>query len=247
MKTDHRFLTPALLGLSLALLTGPATVRADDDIDPRLLTVSAQSTVEIPTTHARITVMIEAREDTPQAAQAAIARRSNPVLEFLKAADVEKLQTSGLALNPIFERFPKGSSSGSGQTRIVGYNAQWTTSFEVVVEKAGAMADEVIRKGADRIAGFELKATDDAVEAARTEALRLAAIRARDRGIAVLDALGYEMAGVIRVHVQDQGPVFPMRAMRAEMVSSMADSGPSTAIEGGLQNVPGSVTLEIAY
>ncbi|MEZ5274941.1 MAG: SIMPL domain-containing protein [Opitutaceae bacterium] len=249
MKNTQRSPFPISLAaacLAVSALTPSLSAETDPD-DRRILTVSAQSSVEIPTTHVRITVMIEAREDTPQAAQAAIARRSNPVLEFLKDEAVEKLQTSGLSLNPIFERNPKRPDSWSSQTRIVGYNAQWTTSFEVSVEKAGAIADEVVKKGADRIAGFELKAKDEAVEEARTEALRLASMQARDRGIAVLDALGYEMIDVVRVHVQDNGPIYPMRAMRAEMMTMAADAAPPTAVEGGMQSIPGSVTLEIAY
>jgi uncharacterized protein YggE len=104
-----------------------------------------------------------------------------------------------------------------------------------------------VAKGADRITGFELKATDEAVEEARTEALRLAALQARTRGVAVLSALDYELSEVVRIHVQDNGPVYRAQPMRAEMMSMAADAGPSTAIEGGLQSIPGSVTLEIAY
>ena len=248
MKTPQNRPFPMALFACLATtLCLPYLAAREDGVDARILTVSAQASVEIPTTHARITVMIEAREDTPQAAQAAIARRSNPVLEYLKKEGVEKLQTSGLSLNPIFERNPKRPDTWSDQSKIVGYHAQWTTSFEVTVERAGALADGVVAEGADRIAGFLLKATDEAVESARTEALRLAALQARDRGIAVLDALNYEMREIVRVHVQDHGPIQPMRAMRSEMMTMAADAGPPTAVEGGLQTIPGSVSLEIAY
>jgi hypothetical protein len=39
----------------------------------------------------------------------------------------------------------------------------------------------------------------------------------------------------------------PMRAMRTEAMSMAADAAPPTAIEGGMQEIPGSVQLEIAY
>jgi len=235
-----------ILVSSLIGTLGVATTLADDNDDRRILSVSAQSSVEIPTTHARISVMIEAREETPKAAQASIARRSNPVLDYLKSAEVDKLQTSGLSLNPIYER-TKSSSSRNSKTVIVGYSAQWTASFEVLIEEAGEVADQVVVSGADRITGFHLKATDEAVEAARTEALSRAAKQARDRGMAVLDALGYEVDEVIRIHVQNHGSPYPMRAMRAEAMSMAADAPPTTAIEGGMQQIPGSVQLEIAY
>ena len=238
--------TTLLTSLVVALTTQGSYADEDND-DRRILTVSARSSVEIPTTHARITIMIEAREKTPKEAQSSIARRSNPVLAFLKAEEVEKLQTSGLSLTPIFERHPKRPETWSSQSQIVGYSAQWTTSFEVTVERAGEIADAVVEKGADRISSFQLKATDEAVEAARTEALSRAAQQARDRGIAVLGSLGYEMEEIVRIHVNDTGPVRPMRAMRAEVMSMAADAPPPTAIEGGMQKIPGSVQLEIAY
>ena len=238
--------TTFLTSLIIALAT-PGSFAEEAEHDRRILTVSAQSSVEIPTTHARITVMIEAREKTPKEAQASIARRSNPVLDFLKSEEVEKLQTSGLSLTPIFERHPKRSDTWSSQSEIVGYSAQWTTSFEVTVERAGEIADAVVEKGADRISSFQLKATNEAVEAARTEALSQAAQQARDRGTAVLGSLGYEVEEIVRIHVNDIGPVYPMRAMRAEVMSMAADSAPPTAIEGGIQKIPGSIQLEIAY
>ena len=177
--------TAFLTSLIIALAT-PGSFADEAEHDRRILTVSAQSSVEIPTTHARITIMIEAREKTPKEAQSSIARRSNPVLDFLKSEEVEKLQTSGLSLTPIFERHAKRPDTWSSQSEIVGYSAQWSTSFEVTVERAGEIADAVVEKGADRISGFQLKATDEAVEAARTEALSQAAQQARDRGIAAM-------------------------------------------------------------
>ena len=145
------FITQTTLLTSLILALATPGISADEGHDDRrILTVSAQSSVEIPTTHARITIMIEAREKTPKEAQASIARRSNPVLDFLKAEEVEKLQTSGLSLTPIFERHPKRPDTWTSQSQIVGYSAQWTTSFEVTVDRAGDIADAVVEKGADR-------------------------------------------------------------------------------------------------
>lgn len=246
MNRTRFLLVFTFLYLGLTALVSHATAQADDD-DRRVLTVSAQSSVDIPTTHARITVMIEAREKTPKEAQASIARRSNPVMDYLKSADVQKLQTAGLSLNPIIEYHKNSSSSRTGRNEIVGYSAQWSTSFEVPVERAGEVADQVVAEGADRIANFQLKATDQAVEAARTEALGLAARSARDRGEAVLASLGHEMDEVIRIQIIDTGSPYPMRAMRAEAMSMAADSSAPTAIEGGLQTIRGSVQLEVAY
>jgi len=237
----------SVLTCLIVALGNPGASAGEDRDDRRILTVSAQSTVEIPTTHVRITIMIEAREKTPKEAQSSIARRSNPVLDFLRSENVEELQTSGLSLTPLFEHHQKRPETWTSQRQIVGYSARWTTSFEVAVERSGEIADAVVKKGADRIAGFQLKATDEAVEAARTEALSQAARQARDRGIAVLASLGHKVEEIIRIQVNDTGPVMPMRAMRAEVMSMAADAAPPTPIEGGMQKIPGSVRLEIAY
>ena len=237
------FLTQTTILTSMIVtLASPGSFADEDNDDRRILTVSAQSSVEIPTTHARITIMIEARGKTPKEAQSSIARRSNPVLDFLKSEEVEKLQTSGLSLTPIFESRQKRPDIWNSRNEIVGYSAQWTTSFEVTVERAGEIADAVIKKGADRISSFQLKAMDQAVESARTEALSRAAKLARDRGIAVLGSLGYELVEIVHIQVHNTGPIYPMRAM-----SMSADAAPTTAIEGGMQKIPGSVQLEISY
>lgn len=247
MKPVYSTIARSLFTAGLIFTFGSATVQADKESDRRVLTVSAQSSVEIPTTHARITVMIEAREKTPGEAQTSIARRSNPVMNFLKSADVQKLQTAGLSLQPIIEYHKKSSGGRTGRNEIVGYSAQWSTSFEIPVERAGEVADQVVAKGADRIVSFQLKATEEAMETARTEALGLAAQSARNRGEAVLASLGHEMNEVIRIQIIDTGSPYPVRAMRAEAMSMAADSSAPTAIEGGLQTIRGSVQLEMAY
>lgn len=240
MKTTRILIPAALLALALPAVT----VFANEKPAPRALTVSANDSVSIPATHARVTVMIEAREKTPDMASGRAGAASQKVLEFLKSSGVDHLQTGGLAVNPVFSS-RKISSANDGEVEVTGYLAQWTASFEVPVERAGGVVAKAIELGTSRVTQFELTATDDAIAIAQREALRLAAKRARADADAVLDALGYKAMEVIKVHVSGGGHPGPMGGRGMAMMAHSESSAP--ALEGGVQQISGSVTLEVSY
>jgi len=230
----------------LALALATVSARADDNAKPaqRVLTVTAQDSVSIPATHARVSVMIESRDKTAGAASSQTGAASQKVLDYLKASNVGRLQTGGLAVNPIFTpRKVISSYSGEEETEVSGYLAQWTASFEVPVERAGEIVSRAIEFGVSRVTQFELTATDEATAAAQREALKLAAKRARADADAVLEALGYTATGVVKIHVSGS-PGVPMGRGMVTMAYS-AKSAP--ALEGGVEEITGSVTLEVSY
>jgi len=238
--TTSRALASILFSAAIAAAVSAETEKPA----PRVLTVTGQESVSIPATHARVTVMIESREKTANAASSQTGSASQKVLDFLKSSNVGRLQTGGLAVNPIFTpRKVISSISGEEETEISGYLAQWTASFEVPVERAGDIVADVIERGVSRVTGFELKATDEATAAAQREALRLAAKRAHADADAVLEALGYTATGVVKIQVNGAsgGPVG--RGMMTMAYS--AKSAP--ALEGGTEDITGSVTLEVSY
>lgn len=237
MKTS-RILACALL------LAATAACAETQKPEKRILTVTGQDSVSIPATHARVSVMIESREKTAGAASSQTGTASQKVLDYLKSANVDRLQTGGLAVNPIFTpRKVISSISGEEETEISGYLAQWTASFEVPVERAGNIVTDAIEPGVSRVTGFELKATDEATAAAQREALKLAAKRARADADAVLEALGYTATEIVKIQVNGAsgGPVG--RGMMA--MAYKASDAP--ALEGGVEEITGSVTLEVAY
>lgn len=235
-----RFVLITSIAVALAAQTALA---ADDKPAPRILTVTGQESVSIPATHARVTVMIESREKTADAASSTTGSASQKVLEFLKSSKVDRLQTGGLAVNPVFAPRKVSSYSGAEETEITGYLSQWTASFEVPVERAGKIVSKAIELGVSRVTNFALTATDEATADAQREALKLAAKRARADADAVLEALGYEAKEVVKVHVNSTGSPVGGRGMVAMAYS--AKSAP--ALEGGVEDISGSVTLEISY
>lgn len=238
--------TPRVLASALLLAATAVAVSAETEKPaPRVLTVTGQDSVSIPATHARVSVMIESREKTAGAASSQAGSASQKVLDFLKSSNVGRLQTGGLAVNPIFTaRKAISSISGHEETEISGYLAQWTASFEVPVGRAGEIVSEAIERGVSRVTGFELKATDEATAAAQREALKLAAKRARADADAVLEALGYTATGIVKIQVNGaSGGPMGGRGMAAMAYS--AKSAP--ALEGGTEDITGSVTLEVSY
>ncbi|HEY5552509.1 MAG TPA: SIMPL domain-containing protein [Opitutaceae bacterium] len=233
--------------LACALLLSATAIAAwaeNEKPEKRILTVTGQDSVSIPATHARVSVMIESRDKTASAASSQTGAASQKVLDSLKKSNVGRLQTGGLAVNPIFS--PKkviSSYAGPEETEISGYLAQWTASFEVPVERAGNIVTDAIELGVSRVTQFELKATDEATAAAQRDALKLAATRARADADAVLEALGYTATEIVKIQVNGSsgGPVG--RGMVAMAYS--AKSAP--ALEGGVEEITGSVTLEVAY
>lgn len=234
-----------ILVLALLVTTAAGIAHAGEDKPtPRTLSVTGQDSVSIPATHARVTVMIESREKTADAASSQTGAASQKVLGFLKSSNADRLQTGGLAVNPIFT--PKkviSSYSGEEETEISGYLAQWTASFEVPVERAGKIVSEAIELGVSRVTGFELKATDEATAAAQREALKLAAKRARADADAVLEALGYTATAIVKIQVNGSsgGP------MGRGMMTMAYSAKSAPALEGGVEDITGSVTLEVSY
>lgn len=212
------------------------------------MTVTGHETVRVPATRARLTAMIETQAESPAAAQGTVRQRSQSVLDFLQRSKVDRLQAGAMTLYPVYGELRSQSAHAPDQpAEVIAYRAQWSASFEVEAGRAGEIADGLVGAGAARIASFDFTATEDELAQAQQEALRGAARRARADARAVLDALGYQPGDVIRIEVHSGGPVRPF-AHRAEMMSALsAGPAPSTAVEPGLVEVNGSVTLEVGY
>ncbi|PLZ88186.1 hypothetical protein CI594_20630, partial [Fischerella thermalis CCMEE 5196] len=68
----------------------------------RILTVTGRGVESIPATLAEVVLGVEVQAKTAQEAQKEAARRSSAVVTLLKTRNVEKLQTTGITLNPVY-------------------------------------------------------------------------------------------------------------------------------------------------
>ena len=196
-----RFFNPLmLLPCALLTVTAPLILSASPTQaqvvssmkSMRSLTVSGRGTESIMTTIAQVRLGVEAQGKTATEVQGIVAKRSNSLVSLLKSRNVEKLETTGINLNPIY------SYENNKQT-LTGYTASNTVSFRIATDKAGALIDDAVKAGASRIDGVSFIATDDAIAAAQKVALRKATQEAQAQAQAVLSTLNFTQKEIIGI------------------------------------------------
>jgi uncharacterized protein YggE len=205
----------------------------------RTLSVSGRGVESIPTTLSQVSLGVEVQGKTAEDVQQEAARRSSSVVALLKSRNVEKLQTAGITLNPVY-------SYTNNVQRITGYAASNTVSFRIATEKAGTLLDEAVKAGASQINGISFVATDEAIASAQKQALKEATQDAKQQADAVFNALGFQPKEVVSIQINGATPPPPpmlYRANAAKLISAEA----STPVVGGEQQVEASVTLQISY
>jgi uncharacterized protein len=231
-----------ILPLALLLCTTfilPALAQEKDKLW-RTLTVSGRGMEAIPTSLAEVSLGVEIQGKTAEEVQQEAARKSSAVVAFLKNQNVDKLQTTGIRLNPVY-------SYNNNVQRITGYAATNTVSFRIPVEKAGTLLDGAVKAGATQINGISFVANDEAIATAQKQALAEATQDARQQADAVFAALGFKPKEVVSIQVNNASAPPPPMFLRAEDAKSSLRANASTPVIGGEQQVEASVTLQISY
>ena len=207
----------------------------------RTLTVNGRGAETIPTTLSVVRLGVEVQEKTATAAQQEAAKRSNAVVALLKSrSQVEKLETTGISLNPVY-------SYNNNTQKLTGYTATNTVSFRIPTESIGNLLDESVRVGATRIEGISFVATDSAILAAEQEALKKATQNARQQANSVLGALSFAAKEIVSIQINNAAPPQPQPLVQYETANRVADAKATTPVIGGEQKVEASVTLQISY
>ncbi len=226
------------LALSLLTLSFANPALAQEKLQ-RTLTVSGRGVEMIPTTLTQVRLGVEFQGKTAQEVQQEVARRSSAVVALLRARNVEKLQTTGITLNPIY-------SYNNNVQRLTGYSATNVVSFSLNTEQTGTLLDEAVKAGATRIDGINFTASDPAIAAAQQQALREATQDAQQQANTVLSVLNLTPKEVVSIQLNSASPPQPPQPLYRQAASASADSA-STPIIGGEQQVEASVTLQISY
>ncbi|MGB3299249.1 MAG: SIMPL domain-containing protein [Phormidesmis sp.] len=203
------------------------------------LQVTGQGTQTIPTslTQVNLGVLVEAK--TAQEAQQRAAQQSTAVVEWVRSQKVEKLQTAGISLSPVYDY-------SDNKQVLKGYQATNTISFRAPTESAGAIIDKAVEVGATQIDGVSFVADDAAIEAARQRALQSAVKDAQQQADTVLAALGLsrqEVASISIGAVSEPPPEFRPAATAARLSADTAN----TPVIGQEQEINAQVTLLIRY
>jgi uncharacterized protein YggE len=165
------------------------------------------------------------------------ANRSDAVVKFLRSRQVEKLETTGISLQPNYDY-------SNNQRRLIGYIGANLISFQIDIAQAGILIDEAVKVGATRIDGVSFTAGESAIAAAQRTALIKATEQAREQATIVLQALGLVAKETVSIQVGNTGNPVPIA--RSEAVFRSADAASSPVI-GGEQTLRAAVTLEISY
>lgn len=223
--------------LNLALMTD---VMAEAEL-PKTLVITGNGVENIATTIAKIELGVEIKAKTASAVQQEIAQRTSAVVNLLRSQNVKRLQTTGVRLNPNYERLDRNSN----QTVITSYSGTNTVSFEVSTERVGGLLDKAVNAGASRIDSISFAATPEAISQAEAKALREASINAQDRAEVVLEALGLTADEIVNIKVDRANVDQPQPFALGQFAASK--SRISTPIISGEQTVKASVTLQISY
>ncbi|TRU59870.1 MAG: DUF541 domain-containing protein [Microcystis aeruginosa Ma_QC_Ch_20071001_M135] len=208
--------------LSLILInTGLVMPSYANERELRTITVTGEGIENIATSQAIVRLGVEVQGKEAGKVQREVASRSDAVVKFLRSRQVEKLETTGISLQPNYD-------FSNNQRRLIGYIGANLISFQIDIAEAGSLIDEAVKVGATRIDGVSFTAGESAIAAAQRTALIKATEQAREQATIVLQALN------------------PVPIARSEAVFRSADAASSPVI-GGEQTLRAAVTLEISY
>ncbi|MBD1884138.1 SIMPL domain-containing protein [Microcoleus vaginatus] len=204
----------------------------------RTLTVTGRGVEAIPTTQTQVRLGVEVQGKTAAEVQQEAARRSSAVVELLRSRQVEKLETAGITLNPIY-------NFDNNQQRLTGYTATNTVTFRINTASAGTLLDDAVKAGATRIDGVSFAAAESAIESARKQAIKKATQDAQAQADAAFSALNLKRGEILGIQVN--GAIAPPPMYRQVAGARMAAADAATPVVGGEQQVEASVTLQIGY
>lgn len=240
-----------LLAALAAVVTASATPGAAQDF-PRLkdtlpsITMTGEASVEVVPNIAIISLGVET--ERPNAADAASenAKATQAVVSDVKAQGVEPrdIRTLGVTLLPVYDETTDSNGRVVKRT-LRGYQARNDLSITIRrIEKAGALAQQWIQKGANKFGGVDF---DYDQKDAKYDALRGDAVRdALRKATSFTNGLGIRLGRVLEIATPGGPPrPFAATAMLARAAKSEAVAIP---LEPGVQTlrVEAEVSWELA-
>ncbi len=223
----------------------PVVVLAHDESRPRpsTITVSATGSLTLVPDQAFVTFGM----DTAARSLADAQRQNNAVMskvmERLRERNIEKerVQTSSFTVSPQYKPSPKRSNDvPPASPEIIGYVVSNTVTVDVRnLEKIGAVIEEVLAAGANHFQGLRWALRDE--RPTKLEALKIAAASAREKAVALSEALHVKLVRVLSVN-EGGHIVRPISSMARSMVAMEAGGG-EPPISPGEMKVEATVTL----
>lgn len=212
----------------------------------KTLVVSGRGREKISATSAQVKLAIEGRGKIATEVQQEIARKSSAVVELLRSLNIEQLKTLGIQLRTYHDYI-------DGVMKQIEHRGSNTIIFSLPIDDAGVAIDEAIKAGANRIDGITFNATDEAINAAKQEALRKATVDAKTKAETVLTTLNLAIKDITYIEIDRAGlqsakPASTRRRRRSSSSTPPEDEpGFEMPVIGGEIIVDASVTLQISY
>ena len=232
-----------IVWLLVLLLGVPTMTWAHDETKPETatLTVSETGTVPHAPDTAYVTFGLETAGKSLAEAQKKNSTTMSKVLDRLRDLQIEKdrIQTSSFTVSPQY-RPPSNRHADAPpmSPEIIGYVVSNMVTVEIrVIEKVGAVIEEVLKAGANNFQGLHWGLRDE--QPVRLSALKQAAARAREKATALSETLHVKLARILSVTEGGQviRPSVPMARMAME--ASAAD----VPVSSGELKIEATVTL----
>ena len=228
----------AVLGCSMTVFT--TSVFAINPSNLRTINTSASSSINVPVSQAMVKFNIFSQESDSQSAQLAVRSKVAQLIAMIKESHPLNLKTTDISVSPVW-------SYANSTSKIVGYNANYSTEVTVKASKVGALIDNALALGVSSVDNPVFIADQVEEHQAELNAIKLATKEAKERAQVSLGALGYSIKNVEQVTVQinsNQPAPYPRFTALA---ASANDSVPATPVEQGSQKVTATVSMITNY
>lgn len=235
------FIAIALTTASVWGIAQPASALGSPAPPPRPATiqVTGQATVSGTPDRVYIDIGVTTQAQNSQDAAARNASRLSKVITAVKGAAGAgaQLTTTEYSVSPNYN-YPRDGSAPS----LVGYTVSNVVQVRLDdLRKIGPVIDTATQAGANNVQNIRFALRDE--EAARTEALRQAAVSAQRDARTLASAVGLQVVRVLEVDEQAAG-VRPALLYQQSVKLALPAAAP-TPVETGTVSVNASVTLTV--
>jgi uncharacterized protein YggE len=233
---------PFIALLVALLLVLPVAACDADSTKPETptLTVSATGSLDVFPDTAFVTVGMETAGKSLSEAQRKNSVVMQKVMERFRELkiDKERIQTSSFTVTPQYKPQPPRRSE---PPEIIGYTVSNTVTVEVRdLEKVATVIDEALVAGSNHFEGLQWALRDE--QQARLRALKIAAAKAREKAMALSEALNVKLVRLMTVN--EGGQVIRPLSYAVPPMSAMAETPRAEPpISSGEMKVEATVTL----
>lgn len=233
-----------ILAVSLAVVAGAPLFAQPPAVSTAVpqVSVSGEGQARATPDRALITVGVQSRAATAAAAAAENARKQTAVLDTLRRLGFtpEQITTANYSV------FPEMQYDQQGQRpRVIGYVVSNTVRVDVrQLDRAGAVIDASLAKGANEIHGLNFYLSDPGP--ARRAAIADAVAKARADAEALAAAAGGRLGQILELSASPSGPIAFQTRMTMDARAAGAESAP-TPISSGEEVVRASVHIRWAF